>query len=128
MPSRGAEGNMGAVGAAPNTGPPINPVALPPSSPLSLKPVLVPSLDIELSLIGFNGDKSPWLVSKVCRTFALSGSLDQAWCELNRDGIKLERNVIDRIVTQSGYELLTVRERLLSELAAWTCHHRASFR
>lgn len=74
-----------------------------------------PGLDIELSLFGFSGNVSPWLVSKVTRTVALATSLDQAYKELQRDGIKLERNMIDRIVTQSGSEMLTVRERMLEE-------------
>ncbi|MCY3011516.1 MAG: hypothetical protein NTY42_17045 [Planctomycetota bacterium] len=74
-----------------------------------------PGLDIELSLFGFSGSISPWLVSKVTRTVALSTSLDQAHKELHRDGIKLDRNMVDRIVTQSGSEMLTVRERMLDE-------------
>lgn len=72
-----------------------------------------PGLDIELSLFGFSGGISPWLVSKVTRTVALSNSLEQACKELHRDGIKLERNMIDRIVTNTGSEMLTVRERML---------------
>lgn len=75
----------------------------------------IPGLDIELSIFGFTSDKSPWLVSKICRTFALSNSLDLAWSELQREGIKLDKNVIDRIVTQAGKELLTLRERMLQQ-------------
>ena len=71
-----------------------------------------PGLDIELSLFGFSGNVSPWLVSKVTRTVALSTSLEQAYIELQRDGIKLERNMIDRIVTQSGSEMLVGPNRL----------------
>jgi hypothetical protein len=74
-----------------------------------------PGIDIELSLFGFSGGVSPWLISKVTRMVALSSSLDQACIELNRDGIKLDRNVIDRIVTKAGSEQLTLRERMLSE-------------
>ncbi len=46
---------------------------------------------------------------------ALSSSPDQACDELHRDGIKLDRNVIDRIVTKAGSGQLTVRERMLEE-------------
>lgn len=75
----------------------------------------IPGLDIELSLFGFSGGVSPWLISKVTRSVALSGSLDQACNELHRDGIKLDRSVIDRIVTKAGSEHLTVRERMLEQ-------------
>lgn len=75
----------------------------------------IPGLDIELSLFGFTSGVSPWLVSKVTRTVALSASLSQAHIELLRDGIKLPRNVVDRIVTKAGMEQLTVRERMLEE-------------
>jgi hypothetical protein len=74
-----------------------------------------PGIDIELTLFGFSGGVSPWLISKVTRMVALSNSLDQACNELHRDGIKLDRNVIDRIVTKAGSEHLTLRERMLEE-------------
>ncbi len=45
---------------------------------------------------------------------AFSSSLDQACNELHRDGIKRDRNVIDRIVNKAGSEQLTLRERMLS--------------
>jgi len=75
----------------------------------------VPGLDIDLSQYGFSGNVSPWLVTKVSRTVALAPSLDQAYIELQRDGIRLTRTTIDRIVAQAGSESLTVRERMLEQ-------------
>lgn len=46
-----------------------------------------PGIDIELSLFGFSGCVSPWLIPKVTRMVALSNSLEQACNELHRDGI-----------------------------------------
>lgn len=84
-----------------------------PKSNITTDPI--PGLDSELSLFGFSGGVSPWLISKVTRTVALSGSLSQAHAELLRDGIKLPASVIDRIVTKAGMEQLTQRQRMLQE-------------
>jgi len=75
----------------------------------------IPGLDIDLSQYGFSENVSPWLVSKISRTVALAPSLDQAYIELQRDGIRLSRTTIDRIVSQAGSESLTVRERMLEQ-------------
>jgi hypothetical protein len=74
---------------------------------------LIPGLDIDLSVYGFQDGVSPGLVSKVTRAVALSPSLDQAYQELERDGCQLTRSVMDRLVTRTGEEFLTVRERML---------------
>lgn len=70
----------------------------------------VPGIDIELTQFGFSGGDSPALVSKVARTTAMM-PLAQATMELQRDGIKLDDSVVDRISSQAAKELLTVRER-----------------
>ena len=89
-----------------------------PKSNITTDPI--PGLDSELSLFGFSGGVSPWLISKVTRTVALSGSLSQAHAELLRDGIKLPASVIDRIVTKAGMEQLTQRQRMLQGLLTHT--------
>ncbi len=70
----------------------------------------VPGIDIELAQFGFSGGDSPALVSKVARATAMM-PLAQATKELQRDGIKLDDSVVDRISSQAARELLTVRER-----------------
>lgn len=86
-----------------------------PKSPATSDQEHTPGLDIDLSQYGFSENVSPWLVSKVSRTVALAPSLDQAYIELQRDGIRLTRTTIDRIVSQAGSESLTVRERMLEQ-------------
>jgi len=71
----------------------------------------VPGLDIELSQFGFSGGDSPGLVSKIARSTALNPSLDLACKELRRDGIELDKSIVDRISHRVAQELLTVRER-----------------
>lgn len=79
-----------------------------------------PGLDIELSQFGFSGGDSPALVSKIARTTALTPSLAQACNELNRDGIKLDKSVIDRISSRAAQELLTVRQRDIEQFHSGT--------
>ena len=70
----------------------------------------IPGIDIELTQFGFSGGDSPALVSKVARATAIM-PLALATKELQRDGIKLDDSVVDRISSQAAKELLTVRER-----------------
>lgn len=85
----------------------------------------IPGIDVELSLFGFSEGNAPRLVSKVVRSAALCGSLEQAREELQRDGIVISQDEQRGIVYQTGRELLTVRQRLIEqfergELAAGT--------
>ena len=75
----------------------------------------IPGIDIELTQFGFSGGDSPALVSKVARATAIM-PLALATKELQRDGIKLDDSVVDRISNQAAKELLTVRERNLELL------------
>ena len=75
-----------------------------PKNPVKEREKATPGLDIELSLFGFTEGIALWMVSKIVRTVVLAPSLEQAHQELTRDGITLERNMIDRIVERAGLE------------------------